>query len=178
MYLSKSYNLFKKCIQAETTINIEESFDYNELLKSSQKWAESPSDKYYRMGLVYLNYYYINMVLGKNSDANEKYGVLSELYLNTAFKIAKDLAKNKSFIADKLAWYYILHRDYNKAISLTEKIKDPYINNTYATAMLLSNYQDKFIRAERALNQANENKYNLAMDTTKSLLDCLANLKE
>ncbi len=177
-YLSKSHKLFKECIQAETTINIEDAYDYNELLKSSQRWAESPSDKYYRMGLVYLNYYYINMVLGRNSDTAEKYGTLSELYFNIAYKIAKNLGKNKNFIADKLAWYYILHKDFSKAILLTERIQDAYAINTYATAMMLSDFPDKHIKAEKALNQANENKYNLAVDTTKSLLNCLSYLEE
>jgi hypothetical protein len=176
--INKAYKLFKDCISAETDIDIGKQYNYNELLIMTKKWAIAPSDKYYRMGLVFLYIYYMRKIKGLNDDLTSNYGRRAERYLTEAKRIATDMAKNYKHIKEKLAWYYIFSGNYNQAITLTEKLEDSYVVNTYATALMLSKNPDNLLKAEEALKKASKDKNSKVMSTTNLLLDNLLKLEE
>jgi len=176
-YIGKAKDYFIKCFQAETELSLEDDLDFVLLANCIKEWAESPMDKMYRLGHVFLEMFFImNLINRKDSPKTKIFGSKCEKYLILARQIGDELkrkhisGKNTWFINEKLAHYYIICGDYEPAIRLLEGSRDSYIKNTYAVACMLSTAPNKFSKAESALCAAAADNYNQARDISQALL--------
>ena len=151
--------------------------DYIVLSRPDKKWSVSPMDKLYRLGQVYLEMFFIKNVINHKDDARmEVYGRSCEKYLIAAKQVGDEIrrvgksGRNTWFISERLARYYIIDGQYEKAVRLIEHARDSYIKNTYGIALLLSDMPDRFSKAETALKSAVNDKYNLAKDISIVML--------
>ena len=182
-YIIKAKEALEKCFEVEAEIEL--NIDIKQLAYLSMDWCISSMDKFYRLGLVYLHMFFVKRTRRNSSDKSAvAYGEKAEKYLNIARLIGEEYIKlrhsgrHTSFISEKLAWYYIINEDYDKAIKMIEYFKDSYIKNTYSIALMLSDIKDKFIKAETALKSAEADKYNKAGDMSKTLLAYLYKLSD
>jgi|CZCB01.1.fsa_nt_gi hypothetical protein len=175
-YYVKAKHFFEKCFNAETIVPLDGEINPQELANLSKEWAVSPIDKLYRLGLVNLHMFFVKHTRTKHKETAHVYGKKAEKF----FRIAKEISdeyrklgidrKNRLFINEKLAWYYIFTDRFDDAIRLIERARESYIKNTYAIALMLSNAHDKYQKAETALKSASSDNSNKAKDTSKALL--------
>jgi len=183
-YIVRAKNLFEKCFYIEANIEPSIELDAKEVAMKSKKWTISAMDILYRLGLVYLNMFFIKHVFQSNEESTSVYGEYAESYLTMAIDIGEEYRRmnysrrETSHIKEKLAWYYIFMEDYNKGIKSIEQTRDSYIKNTYSIALMLSDLPDKYDRAEKVLNSAESDPYNKAVGLTKSLKVYLYKLSE
>jgi hypothetical protein len=175
--VAKAKDIFEKCFHAETDISFESELDVVALSRFARDWAESPMDKLYRLGQVYLAMFFIkNIINQKDEPKVEAYGLSCEKYLTAARKVGDELKRTRQsgrstgFISERLAHYYIISGNYDSAISLIERSNESFIKNTYAIALLLSNKPERFTKAEAALISAAGDNYNQAKDISTALL--------
>jgi hypothetical protein len=175
-YIEEARKYFERCYNAESDRSLEEDIDVKSLMQASENWSITPLDKLYRLGQVYLEMFFIKYILnGKDNDRVILYGRKCEKYLIAAKQFGDEHRKNHggrnpSYIDEKLSHYYILQGNIDRAIELTEKLRDSYTKNTYAIALLLSNRADRFNKAEHALITAKDDQYNQAKDISSALL--------
>lgn len=180
--IPKAKELFEKCWYTETNLSLERSLDYSNLASYTGKWAISPIDKIYKVGCLYLNMYFVKK---SNNDINnvEEYRDKTFKYLNTCVNIGRELSKSKFgrrnywFVNEKLATYYLISGDFEKATIAIQNARDSYIKNTYAIALILSNEKDNLVKAEKALELAVEDKHNLARNKSIALLAYVYNVQ-
>lgn len=176
-YIKKAKDYFEKCFQAETMMSLEDELDVATLSNCTKDWSESPMDKFYRLGHVYLEMFFVmNLINRMDAPKTKIFGSKCEKYLTLAKEIGEDLrrkrisGRNTRFIDEKLAHYYIICGDYDAAMKLLEGSRDSFIKNTYAIACMLSTAPDKFSKAESALSSAAADNYNQARDISQALL--------
>ncbi len=175
-YIVKAKDFLEKCFLAESDISLEGELDFVTLARYGKDWAESPMDKLYRLGQVYLEMFLIKKIINQKDDLKvEVYGNNCEKYLTAArqvgeeFKRTRISGRNTSFISERLAHYYIISGNYENAIKLIERPRESFIKNTYAIALLLSEQSDRFSKAEQALSLAAADNYNQAKDISIAL---------
>jgi hypothetical protein len=176
-HVAKAKEIFEKCFQAETDISLESELDVVTLSRFARDWAESPMDKLYRLGHVYLEMFFIKNIINQKDDPKvEAYGRSCERYLTLARQVGDELKRTRlsgrrtGFISERLAHYYIISDNYESAIRLIERSNESFIKNTYAIALLLSDRSDRFIKAEAVLSSAATDNYNQAKDISTALL--------
>lgn len=176
-YIANAKSYFEKCFVVETNTSLEDDINIDEFVGNLKDWAESPMDKLYRLGLVYHEMYLIKNIISQKEDLKViLYSQRCEKYLSAAKKIGDECKKrnlsgrNTWFISEKLARHYIVRGSYEKAIKLLENTRDSFIKNTYAMALILSDIADKNGRAEKTLLEANNDKFNKAIDISIILL--------
>ncbi len=175
-YMVKAKDILEKCFEVESGVSLRVELDFIELANSAKDPVISLMDKLYQLGLIYLKMYFVRLTRDKTKEKTiELYRKKAEAYLTAAKVIGDQYRKmrisnrNTSFISEKLAWYYILNSNYNKAISLIENCRDSYAKNTYALALMLSDKVDKYQKAEIALSSAAADIYNKTKDITTAL---------
>lgn len=174
--IAKSNKLLEKCFAVETEISLDNDLAPSDLVKYTKRWGISPLDKLYKLGLVYFNMYFIKKFLNGDRKQIDVYGEKAYKYLNTAYNIGIELRKGNYgrrdtwFISEKMAWYFIISDQYEKAFTLIEKAKASYIINTYSIALLLSKNEENIKKAENSLLHAVKDRYNIAKNISVALL--------
>lgn len=175
-YIVKAREVLERCFVAEANFELDIDIDARQLANQSKNWVISSIDKTYRLGLVYLHMFFVKLTKHGSEESTDAYGKKAEAYLNIArligeeYRKLKIISRNISYIHEKLAWYYIFTGDYDKAIKMSERLRDSYTKNTYSIALMLSSVPDRFNLAEVALKAAESDKYNMASDISKALL--------
>lgn len=184
-YIGKAKDYFIKCFQAETNLSLEDDLDFNLLVNCVKEWSQSPMDKMYRLGHVYLEMFFaMNLLKHKDAAKTKMFGSKCEKYLISARQIGDELkrkrisGRNTWFINEKLAHYYIISDDYEAAMRLLEGSRDSYIKNTYAVACMLSAAPERFNKAELALISAADDNYSKVRDFSYTLLAYLYTLSD
>lgn len=173
--LVKSKELIEKCFQVVTNISVNEKIDLIKLSKISKDSIISPIDIFNSLGNIYFKMYYVKLI--KNSEEGLiEYKKLAEDYFLNAINLRKEFYKQKipfrsiSYIKAGLGKLYILSGSYADAIKITKGIKDGYIVNTYAAALILTGEIENINEANNLLEDAVKDKYNLAKPLSLALL--------
>jgi hypothetical protein len=175
-YIIKAKEVLEKCFEIEANTDLRIDMDARQLANMSKHWTISSMDKLYRLGVVYLNLFFIQLTKSDSVEPTNTYGEKAKAYLNMAKLIGEEYRKsgfnrrNTSFISEKLAWYYIFIGDYDKAIKLIDRSLESYIKNTLSVALMLSGDPDSFSKSENSLQSAGADKYNMAKDISIALL--------
>lgn len=182
-YLAEAKSIFEKCFEVQANIQPSTDLDFIKMAEESNNWYVSLMDILYRLGLAYCNMYFVKLTKDKEQVKLDEYRGKAEVYLLASRVVGDENRKignkrNTEFINEKIAWYYILKEDYDKAIKIIERSRDSYIKNTYAIALMLSNVPDKYQKAEAALSSAENDRYNKAKDTSIVLMAYLYKLSE
>ena len=175
-YIAKAKDLLEKCFRAETEIDLHEDFDITKLTKLTNQWNITPMDKLYRLGLIYLEMYFIKKIINNDLNSTVIYKENSKKYLMAARHIGEEMKRSKIakrdtwFISEKIAWYYIISDQFNDAIQIIERGRAGYVINTCAVALLLSGQDSNVSKARESLKSASMDRYNLAKNLSVPLL--------
>lgn len=183
-YIADARDLLEKCFTAESDISLDDELDIPVLTKTTNEWAVSPMDKLYRLGLVYLNMYYVKKVFDDDQERMEQYRKKAEKYLYAAQRIGQEIRRqglgrrDDWFISEKIARCHIISNQHSKAIRTIEKANASYIKNTYAIALLLSGSEENKQKARAALEYAAKDRNNKAINMTAVLLAYIYNQQD
>lgn len=156
------------CFHAESESEVFDELNVEDLLNQQNRWTISPMDILYKLGVVYMNMYYVKHNYSKDLESINTYREKALKLMNVTSQIAsqgkrrKIIKRSTWFINDKYALLHIMDENYIDAINLIRNAKDGYMINTLSMAYLLEGKDDAYSRSLEKLKAASENKYNLA----------------
>ena len=160
--LNAAKEYIDKCFESLFNTKPNPDIDFTHLASQYDENSElkklSIIDMLYRMGLIYLYLYFMEVIRGKNSSINmEEYGNKAGTYLRAAKRVANLYRskgvnrRNTYYINNWLAWYYILTGNLKSAEHEIKGAKDGYVKCTYAIVLLLFKQDSKYTLAEQIL---------------------------
>lgn len=165
----------EECCKAELPEFFEKPLEDGNWAQISERWAQTATVKFYRLGLIHLKMFYIKIV---NADERnqEELRANAEKYLRQAGRIGDALRARGSgapstwYIKERQAWLHVLCGEPEQAVRLLCNARDSYVKNTYAIALMLTSGPARLKDAEVALKETLADRYNLASSWSATLL--------